>query len=83
MTNSELTTYGECPRCGEMCQPDFVLLTEKMWEFTLCCDCRIGWYYYRQNPDIRESHHRVWKPEDIETFEEIGYTPYECEERDG
>lgn len=72
----DLTRYGECPKCGESCQPDFDSETEtEIVEFTICCNCLIGWYYFREPDDKKESHYDVWEPMMIEDVSLWGILP--------
>ena len=35
--------YGECPLCGELCQPEFDDYNDMSYEFVSCCECDISW----------------------------------------
>ena len=77
--DKKLTTYGECPRCGQSCQPDFDQMPDANGDYTeyaVCCDCEIVWGYQGNINDDRETHHEVWEPLNIEEFN--GETWYEC-----
>lgn len=77
-----LTTYGECPNCDNMCQPDFAAHPDEngdVIEYAACCDCEIIWEYERNMNDNLESHWKVFEPINIMTFQKWGGVPYECE----
>lgn len=83
-TLKAFTTYGECPACGQSCQPDVVGsgTPDKdgfIEEYAVCCDCELVWNYLRDTtqpePEVYEER---WEPTAIETFDTFGQ-PYECE----
>ena len=87
MAYKKHTTYGECPGCGRSCQPDVVGVWREqgdLEEYAVCCGCRIVWSYVypaeeRDKWRNTEPWERVYEPVNIETFEEFGTIPFECQ----
>jgi len=79
-----LTCYGECPNCGQSCQPDTDRFNpetgEILSEYAVCCDCQLIWSYIRGDNDPEETWYEEWEPTGIQTFDEFGCIPYECEQ---
>lgn len=73
--------YGHCPKCGEPCQPEYSLDDENE-EWVTCCDCQITWELYHDDPtDPRDNTQpwRTYRVGNIQTFDDIGYVPRECD----
>lgn len=69
-------TYGECPNCGERCQPpDYP--NEDGLEYCYCCDCQIDWLiHHTEKNKGRETYLKIWGVSDIEKFGLI--KPFGC-----
>lgn len=75
--------YGECPKCGQSCQPDYENINNPNVEYVVCCDCRITWLLYHEDETDKRDETEPWRTyriDNIETFEEWGGIPYECKE---
>lgn len=76
--------YGECPTCGDMCQPDCVGSHPCDEEWVTCCECEIIWTLYHDDPTIpRDGSNpsQLYRIGEVESFEAWGDTPYECKDR--
>lgn len=74
------TYYGECPNCGAMCQPECLAPCDEEW--VVCCDCRIAWTLYHDDPDVARDGSEPWRKYrigEIESFDDWGI-PYECKD---
>jgi len=72
-------TYGECPSCGVACQPPDPAIDGL--EFCCCCDCRIMWnIIHNDKTKNLETWQERWSVQDIETFEDAGFSPYGCDD---
>lgn len=77
--------YGHCPNCGNPCQPDCADIEECDEEYVSCCDCRIGWTLYHEDPTDKRDETEPWRTYrigEIESFDDMLVTPYECDEKD-
>lgn len=75
---SNITKYGACPQCGQICQPDIIgpyCEGALIKEYAVCCECKIIWEYTRIAGGDGTIAGLI-----IETFEEFGDEPHECKE---
>lgn len=74
-----IKSYGICPKCDTPCQPpDF---PDNGLEFCFCCDCKIVWNIVHNESNMKsETWEEVFPIVDIETFEDVGFVPYGCED---
>jgi len=57
-----LTTYGECPNCGAMCQPDGMWTFDWVEEGAECEKCGT-WFEYHYNPQgAPDVYEQKWIP---------------------
>lgn len=73
--------YGRCPKCGEPCQPDYG--EDENTEYVSCCDCRISWTLYHDDPTGPRDNSQPWRKYrigEIESFDDMLVEPYECRE---
>lgn len=85
MSETKHLRYGECPSCGDMCQPEYENPNNPDIEYVICCDCQIAWLLYHDDPtDKRNEDDTAWRKyriDSIETFAGMGYVPYECKDK--
>jgi hypothetical protein len=77
MMKTENLKYGECPLCGDMCQPPDGREKDNT-EFCYCCDCGIIWFIvHTPELDACETHHNVYDVIGVENFIDT-FTPHDC-----
>lgn len=60
--------YGECPICGESCQPEYMPDKDGL-EYNECDDCKITWVIvHTEETKDAQSWESVWLVQDIELF---------------
>lgn len=78
--------YGECPKCGDHCQPECLDSEEDCdTEWVTCCNCRISWELYHEDPTDKRDETEPWRTYRIgaiESFDDMLVTPYQCDEKD-
>lgn len=52
--------YGECPTCGESCQPDFPN-DDRTEEMVQCDKCSITWTLHRDDPTDKHDGTEPWR----------------------
>ena len=73
--------YGHCPKCGNPCQPEYG--DDDSEEWVSCCDCKITWTLHHEDPTDKRDNTEPWRKyriSDIQTFDDLGYVPYDCRE---
>ena len=53
--------YGECPICGDMCQPWYDRLDDTSYESVACANCEIYWTLHHDDLNAPRDDSEPWR----------------------